>query len=179
MIINKKMGYIAGSLFIAVVFALYGIYTMPSRLLKEQNEEYLKKAGGYNIFVHLPRADAQWDGFVSPSPDLMYSILVFNIREHPLVVEFPPFPGYWVDQMVADNTDSFAYIGSRTEGDRGVKILLYSDATPSLKPLEGIRMFKSPSVTGTLLLRYLIKSDDDVKKIEEIRTKIRVYSYKQ
>jgi hypothetical protein len=178
-IIRKKIVYIAGSLFIAVVFALYGIYTMPSRLLKEQNEEYLRKAGGYNIFVHLPRADAQWDGFVAPSPDLMYSILVFNIREHPLVVEFPPFPGYWVNQMVADNTDSFAYIGSRTEGDRGVKILLYSDTTPSFKSLEGIRMFKSPSLTGTLLLRYLIKSDDDLKKIEDIRSTIRAYSFNQ
>jgi hypothetical protein len=177
MMTRRNIVYIAGSLFIALFVIIYGISTMPSRLLKERNDAYLKMAGGYNVFLHLPRADARWDTFVSPSPDLMYSVLVFDTGEHPLVVEFPPYPGYWVNQMVAENTDSFAYIGNRTEGDRGVKILLYSDATPAFEDPGEVTMFKTPSVTGTFLLRYLIKSDDDVKKIEEIRSTIRAYSY--
>jgi len=90
MMIKRNVVYIAGSLFIALFVIVYGISTMPSRLLKVRNEAYLKMAGGYNVFLHLPRADARWDTFVSPSPDLMYSVLVFNTGEHPIVVEFPP-----------------------------------------------------------------------------------------
>jgi|GEM_PF-1294980 len=177
MMIKRNVVYIAGSLFIALFVIVYGISTMPSRLLKVRNEAYLKMAGGYNVFLHLPRADARWDTFVSPSPDLMYSVLVFNTGEHPIVVEFPPHPGYWVNQMVADNTDSFAYIGNRTECDRGVTILLYSDATPAFEDPGRFKMFQSPSVTGTFLLRYLVKSDDDVRSIERLREKIRSYPY--
>lgn len=165
-----------GALAVAVSFSLYQIHSMPGRLMSEHNARALERAGGPNRFLHKPPADASWTEFVRPCPDLMYSHLVFDTQPAPLAVELPGHDDYWVLQMVADNTDSFAYIGDRTEENRPARLILLSDRTPACGDLpEGYRIFRSPSPTGTLLLRYLVRSPESAERIDRLRESIRAY----
>lgn len=166
--------YIAGTLIIAFAVWAYGIYTMPERKVAERNETYLKQANGFNKFVHQKLSDASWREFVKPCPDLLYSYLVFDTRNSAIAVEIPGYNDYWVNQMVDDQTDSFAYVGQRTAAGEDVKFILYSDGTPTFKTPDGYKAYKSPSPTGTFLLRYLVRSPDDVSMLDALRKKIKV-----
>ncbi|MBW1898276.1 MAG: DUF1254 domain-containing protein [Deltaproteobacteria bacterium] len=166
--------YVIGTLIIALIVCAYGIYTMPQRLVAERNKIYVQQANGHNRFVHKSLPDASWKEFVRPCPDLLYSYLVFDTRQSAIAVEMPGYDDYWVNQMVDDQTDSFAYVGQRSAGNQGVKFVLYSDQTPPFKTPEGFLSFKSPSPTGTFLLRYLVRSPDSVRRIEELRKQIQV-----
>jgi len=166
--------YIAGALIVAVIVCIFNIYTIPARRVAERNAVYLEQAGGYNRFVHKSLPDASWKEFVRPSPDLLYSYLVFDTRKSALLVEIPGYNDYWVNQMVDDETDSFAYVGKRSSGSNDVRFVLYSDKTPAFQVPEGYLSFKSPSPTGTFLLRYLVRSPVGLEKIETLRRQIKV-----
>ena len=160
---------------IATGVAVHSIYTMPTKLMLEKNEYYRDKAGGVNRFLNQGLPDATWTGVVRPCPDLMYSYLVFDLREKPLAVEIPGYDDYWVIQMVASNTDNFAYLGHRTQGADPARFVLYYGNKPGFQPPRGFQAIASPTGTGTLLLRYLVRTRDDVPKIEAIRKQVKAW----
>ncbi|MBU3915890.1 DUF1254 domain-containing protein [bacterium] len=90
------------------------------------------------------------------------------------LVEISQYNDYWVNQMVADNTDTFAYVGYQTKSEGPVQFVLYSDNTPPFKTPEGYQRVKSPSTIGTFLLRYLVRAPEDIPHIETIRRSIKV-----
>jgi hypothetical protein len=173
---NRKIFYILGCLAIAAAVAVHGIYTMPTKLMLEKNEYYREKAGGMNLFLHQGLPDGSWTGFVRPCPDLMYSYLVFDLRDKPLAVELPGYDDYWVIQMAASNTDNFAYFGHRTQGPEPARLMLYHGQNPDARPPRGFQAIESPTGTGTLLLRYLVRTKADVPKIEAVRQQVKAYS---
>lgn len=160
---------------VAAATSIYQIHTMPRRLQAERNAFFAEQAGGTNRFYHSPPADASWNAFVRPCPDLLYSCAAFDLRRSPLAIELPGHEDYWVLQMVADDTASFAYVGDRTEGNQPAKLVLTSDDTPPCKVPDGFQTFRSPSQTGTLLLRYLVRSPDSLGLLESLRASIRMY----
>lgn len=166
--------YIFVVLAVAAAVSAYQIHTMPGRLQAERNAFFAEQAGGTNRFFHSPPADASWNAFVRPCPDLLYSYAAFDLRRAPLAIELPGHNDYWVLQMVADDTASFAYVGDRTEGSRPANLLLTSDDTPPCSPPDGFKQFRSPSPTGTLLLRYLIRSPESLGLLENLRASIRI-----
>jgi hypothetical protein len=168
---RRNLPYALGAIAIALVVGGYRIHTMPKRLMRERTAIYLEQASGYNNFVHQKRADASWREFVSPSPDLLYSYLVFDTTGAALAVEIPEYGDYWVNQMVDDQTDTFGYAG---HGSGASRFVVYSEATPAFATPEGFTPFKSPSPTGLLLLRYLVRTPDSIARIDDIRRKIRV-----
>ncbi len=171
----RNLLYLSVVLASATATSAYQIHTMPGRLQAERNAFFVEQAGGTNRFYHGPPADASWNAFVRPCPDLLYSYAAFDIRRAPLAIELPGHEDYWVLQMVADDTASFAYVGDRTEGSRPAKVLLTSDDTPPCSPPDGFKLFRSPSPTGTLLLRYLIRSPDSLGLLENLRASIRIH----
>ena len=172
---NRKIFYIIGCLAIATAVAVHGIYTTPTKLMLEKNEYYREKAGGVNRFLHQGLPDPTWMEVVRPCPDLMYSYLVFDIREKPLVVELPGYDDYWVVQMVASNTDNFTYLGHRTLGPEPGRFVLHSGTDKDFQAPRGFQVVKSPTGTGTLLLRYLVRSREDIPKIEALQQQVKAY----
>ncbi len=172
--IKNILPYAIGALVIASILVTWNVYTIPGRLVAERNDIYVQQANGYNRFVHNKPADASWREFVKPCPDLMYSYLVFDTGKFAIAVELPGHIDYWVNQMVDDQTNSFAYVGQRTAGSQGVKFVLHSDQTPKFETPAGFQSIKSPSVTGTFLLRYLVRSPESISQIDALRKQIRV-----
>ncbi len=174
---KKYPGLFLLSLVLTLALLWAGVMAAPGYLVNQRNQEYLAQAGGYNSFFHQNLPDDKFKAFVSPSPDLLYSYLVFNTEKSALAVEIPPHHDYWVNQMVDDNTDSFAYVGYQTKSNGPVKFILYSDDSPPFDPPEGYKTIKSPSTIGTFLLRYLVRTPNDIPHLEIIRRSIKVYPF--
>jgi hypothetical protein len=171
----RRLSYVVGSLLVASFVAGSRIYTMPECLMAERTSVYLKQANGYNRFSHQGLPDASWREFVSPSPDLLYSYLVFDTTKSAIAVEIPGYNGYWLNQMVDDRTDTFGYVGYRAPVSDATCFVIFSNATPNFATPAGFEAFKSPTPTGLFLLRYLVRSPDSVAQIDAVRQSIRVW----
>ena len=175
---RRNVAYVVIALAVALLVGGLRIHFLPERLMAERTDIYVKQAGGHNRFVHQKLPDASWREFVSPSPDLMYSYLVFDTSRAPVAIEIPAYDDYWINQMVDDRTDTFGYVGHDTSRSDVSKFVVYSDATPAFDVPEGFSAFKSPSPTGVFLLRYLVRAPDSIDRINATRQKIRVWEMK-
>jgi hypothetical protein len=171
----RRLSYVVGTIVVAALVAGFRIYTMPERLMAERTSVYLMQANGHNRFLHQGLPDASWREFVSPSPDLLYSYLVFDTTKSAIAVEIPGYDGYWLNQMVDERTDTFGYVGHRAPVSDWTRFVIFSDTTPSFVTPAGFEAFKSPTPTGLFLLRYLVRSPDSVAKIDAVRKSIRVW----
>jgi hypothetical protein len=171
----RRLPCLVGLLVVAAFVAGFRIYMMPERLMAERTSVYLKQANGYNRFIHQGLPDASWREFVSPSPDLLYSYLVFDTTKSAIAVEIPGYDGYWLNQMVDDQTDTFGYVGHRAPVSDPTRFVIFSNAALRLTTPAGFEVFKSPTPTGLFLLRYLVRSPDSVAKIDAVRQSIRVW----
>jgi len=145
----------------------------PERKVARAVDHMLEAAGGHNRFVHVARPDANFRQIVKPSPDLLYSTLVFDVTQHAIAVEIPPFDDYWVNQVVAMNTDSVAYIGRRNQPSGATtRFVVYAPPTPAFDVPEGYQKVFSPTAIGVFLLRFLIRDDASLETIEVVRQKI-------
>ncbi len=172
---RRNVAYVVVALAVALLVGGLRIHSLPKGLMAERTDIYLKQAGGYNRFVHQKLPDASWREFVSPSPDLLYSYLVFDTAQAPVAVEIPGHDDYWINQMVDNRTDTFGYVGHDTARGDVSKFVVYSDDTPAFDVPEGFNAFKSPSSTGLFLLRYLVRTPDSIDRINETRQRIRVW----
>jgi len=175
---RRTLAYVMVAVALASLVGGFRIHSMPKRLMAERTDVYLVQAGGYNKFVHKNLPDASWREFVSPSPDLLYSYLVFDTARAPVAIEIPAYDDYWINQMVDDRTDTFGYVGHDTSKSGMAQFIVYSDATPAFDVPEGFSTFKSPTPSGLFLLRYLVRTPDAIDRINATRQKIRVWEVK-
>lgn len=158
---------------IAAFFA--AVYYYPIALIADRNSLYVERVG-FNQFIHDDIPDDTFRDFVKPSPDLIYSYLVYDISEKPLAIEIPAYDDYWLLQIAATNSDSQAYIGSRTEGKKATKFILHSASQTAFQAPEGFKKVQVQTEKGTFLLRYFVRSQDLVSKIDITRKQIKVYT---
>ena len=105
-----------------------------------------------------PPVTAQSRSIVLPSPDLLYSVCVFDLRNGPVRVRADPrLPTYWSIALYAANSDNFFVVNDRTAGNRPVDLWLVSPQGGSSLPAvpNGSQVVVSPSSTGFLLMRVL------------------------
>lgn len=159
---------------VTVGLIIFALQATPSYLMKKRNEVYLQEAGGFNKFYHQQLPDSDFDAFVSPSPDLLYSYLVFDVSRAAILVEFPVHAEFWVNQMVGDNTDTFAYVGYKDQLDRPIRLVLFNHESPMFEAPEDAKLIEAPSNTGTFLLRYLIRNKRDLAEIDAKRRLVKV-----
>ncbi len=91
----------------------------------EQSPDYAKE---YNRFKHYSRMFTHEDTtIVTPNNDTPYSWAILDLSSEPVVMEVPamvPDDRYYVMQLVDLYTFNFAYIGSRTTGNKSGKYMI-------------------------------------------------------
>lgn len=95
---------------------------------------------------------------VLPSPDLLYSVCVFDVSDGPVrVTANPGLPSYWSIALYAANSDNFFVINDRNAKDKPVDLWLVSEGanTQGQAVPEGSTVIVSPSKSGLLLMRVL------------------------
>lgn len=95
---------------------------------------------------------------VMPSPDMLYSVCAYDLRERPLRVQAAPvLTNYWSIALYAANSDNFFVRNDRQAAGRPVDLWLVAPGgDPQQKsPPEGTEVVVSPTSTGFLLMRVL------------------------
>jgi uncharacterized membrane protein len=111
---------------------------------------------------------------VMPSPDLLYSVCVFDVTTGPVRISAnPQLKTYWSIALYAANSDNFFVINDRKADGRPVDVWLVSKAGtsgdwtgPASMP-AGAQVVVSPSKTGFLLMRVLTGDYEAEKAILE------------
>jgi uncharacterized membrane protein len=107
---------------------------------------------------------------VLPSPDLLYSICMFDLRQGPVrVTANPQLPGYWSIALYASNSDNFYVLNDRQAHGKPVDLWLVSRDSSAEKQTvpAGSEVVITPSATGLLLMRVLTGDYDTQKSLVE------------
>jgi uncharacterized membrane protein len=123
-----------------------------------------------NQAAFLPAVDASSRRVVMPSPDLLYSVCVFDLSVGPVRVRANPgLPSYWSIALYAANSDNFFVLNDRQAGAAPVDLWLVSEGPnprdPAVPP--GARVVVSPSAQGFLLMRVLTADYEAEKAVVE------------
>ncbi|NBT55041.1 MAG: DUF1254 domain-containing protein [Betaproteobacteria bacterium] len=123
-----------------------------------------------NQAAFLPAVDASARRVVMPSPDLLYSVCVFDVSAGPVRVRANPgLPSYWSIALYAANSDNFFVLNDRQAGAAPVDMWLVSEGPnprdPAVPP--GARVVVSPSAQGFLLMRVLTANYEAEKAVVE------------
>ena len=117
-----------------------------------------------------PAVDATARRVVMPSPDLLYSVCVFDVSAGPVRVRANPgLPSYWSIALYAANSDNFFVLNDRQAGAAPVDLWLVSEGPNPRDPTmpSGARLVVSPGTRGFVLMRVLTGDYEAEKALVE------------
>ncbi len=151
------------------------VVAYPYLVMKKASEKILHSGEvSWNAFHHGPRVTETSRGVVRPSPDLIYSVCVYDLSDGPVRITAPaPADGRYASiSFYADNTDNYAVFNDRDPVFRGgLDVLLARKAVAG----DGL-VVESPSEKGVVLLRRIVESDAAFPIIDAERRKARCVS---
>ncbi|MCR6663612.1 MAG: DUF1254 domain-containing protein [Luteimonas sp.] len=125
------------------------VWAMPHRLMGDAMDTLGRDGQRLHQWIHARRASPQARAIVRPSPDLAYSICVFDLSRGDVRLRVHPSPGYWSLSLYAANSDNV-----RTWNDEdspgGVDVVLTHGAT-----MAGDGRVALPSARGIAAVRRL------------------------
>jgi hypothetical protein len=112
----------------------------------------------------------------SPNSDTPYSYIGADLRAEPLVLTLPAVEGgrYFSVQFIDAYTFNFAYLGSRTSGNRGGTFLLAGPHWKGEKPEDVKDVIRSETEFVFVLYRTQLYSTPDIEKVKQIQAGYKV-----
>ena len=152
----------------AILVHLAAVWAAPRLIMQVlMNGPMAKSMNMHNQAAYPPAVTAASRTVVMPSPDMLYSVCAFDLRNGPVrVTADPKLPSYWSIALYAANSDNFFVVNDRQAAGKPVDLWLVSDTTYAsapLRPPQGSTVVVSPSNTGFLLMRVLTGNYDAEK----------------
>lgn len=98
---------------------------------------------------------------VKPSPDLLYTVCVYDVSEKPLRISATVPDTYWSISFYQTNTDNFFVLNDRQAVSNSVDIVLVGPDM-ALPYAENAQVVVAPTKKGVFLLRSLIEDENQV-----------------
>jgi uncharacterized membrane protein len=122
-----------------------------------------------NEFRFGPMTTAANQTIVRPSPDLSYSLCVFDVSNGPVLVRAEPIPGrYWSISIFDARTDVAAV---RSDRDTGGKPALLALVRPGQQAPDGYEAVPVGYDKGIVLIRILLADKAEFATIDALRQK--------
>jgi len=161
----------AGLLATAILVHLAAIWAAPRLIMQVLlHGPQAKAMQMHNQAAFPPPVSAQSRSIVLPSPDMLYSVCVFDVSKGPVRVQANPrLPTYWSIALYSSNSDNFFVLNDRQAGKAPVDLwLVAADANMSEAAVPaGSRVVVTPSRQGFLLMRVLTGKYDAEKAVVE------------
>jgi uncharacterized membrane protein len=152
----------------AAVVHVVAVWAIP-RAIMRYTISRIADLGGRNVPTFAPRADETARAIVRPSPDLLYSICVFDVADGPVrVTAEVPRDTYWSVSMFADNTDNFFVLNDRQATDGRVDLMIASPGAAVDVP-PGTTRVDTPSARGLVLSRTLVADEARLEELDASR----------
>ena len=126
------------------------------------------REAGWNQAANPPLATSESRAVVRPSPDLAYTVCVFDVRAQPLLVTVPMGDGYGSLSMFASNSDNFFVANDRQARGAPIEVVLAGPDTPPFAAGER-RVVRAPSNRGIVLVRRVVESPAHFAAVDALR----------
>lgn len=161
------------TLALAVVFHLLTVTLFPRVIMAVAIRRILNRSGSeISTLIHSPRVTVDSRQVVKPSPDLLYSICVYDVSEKPLRITAPVPDTYWSISFYQTNTDNFYVINDRQVNSSTLDVVLVGPDMV-VPRVENVQVVVAPTNKGVFLLRSLIEDENklgDLIKIQRLAT---------
>ena len=119
-----------------------------------------------NAFYHARNLlDYKATSVVAPNNDTLYSTAYLYLEKEPIVLDVPDSPGrFYVMHFMDFYTNQFAYVGSRTTGDKAGSYAIVGPGWKGELP-KGLKRIDSPTNQIWLLGRTLVTGPEDLAAV--------------
>ncbi|MGD0354078.1 MAG: DUF1254 domain-containing protein [Dehalococcoidia bacterium] len=149
---------------VAVIVHFITLFAIPIVIMNSAMTKYPQ-----NVLMKGGRTTADNRMVVRPSPDLVYSILLYDVSQQPIRFKAQiPADTYWSVAFYAANTDNFFVLNDQQVQSNPVEILLVKQGA-AIPENEKAQVVVSPSDRGIMLVRHLLVSDDQYDQVVKIQ----------
>jgi len=129
--------------------------------------------GPVNTIAHArDLLDASYTDVVRPNQDTLYSVSYLDLKNKSLILQVPPMSDrYYVLQFTDAYTNSFKYIGTRTNVTSGGTYFITGPNWTGTVP-SGMLQIKSPTNLAVLIARILVNGPTDVPNVRALQDKL-------
>ena len=158
---NKRLWFYRGLTLLttAILVHLLAVWAAPRLIMQVLMKGPAAQAMNMqNQAAFPPPVTAASRTVVMPSPDMLYSVCVFDVSASPLrVTANPQLKSYWSIALYGSNSDNFFVINDRNAGEKPVDLWLVSAGgnAQSKGVPAGSQVVVAPSENGFLLMRVL------------------------
>jgi uncharacterized membrane protein len=141
-----------------VVVHLIVVWATPRLIMRVLMKSVTTQIQQPHQVLFPPPVSAQSRSIVLPSPDMLYAVCLFDVRNGPVrVTAAPRLATYWSIALYADNSDNFFVTNDRAMGQKPVDLWLVGERGSALTASipAGSQVVVTPSSTGFLLMRVL------------------------
>ncbi|WP_443217378.1 DUF1254 domain-containing protein [Pseudomonas sp. MF4836] len=119
--------------------------------------------------------------FVTPNSDTPYSFVWLDLRREPVVLTLPPIEEsrYYSVQLIDLYTQNFAYLGTRSTGNKGGHFMIAGPHWQGQQPLNIDRLLRSESDITYALYRTQLFDEKDLAKVKQIQKGYKVQPLSQ
>lgn len=163
-------GWLLGVALIAALTHLAAVHAYP-RLLMHGAWEAISRSADDTGLVHAPRPDATSRTVVRPSPDLVYSVCLYDLAAGPWSIRLEVPDSYVSVSLYAMNTDNFFTVNDRQATAGTMELLIVSGPVDEYESASGGRplVVRAPGERGMALVRYFAGSGANAAAIEAAR----------
>ncbi len=153
---------------VAVVVHLATVIVIPYDIM---NDTMTKKfTYPANVVLHAAPKTAADREVVRPSPDLLYSICLYDVSKYPLRFTALVPDSYWSVSGFASNTDNFFAInGQQIKSNPAEVLLVGKDMSYEDVDVGNAEVMVAPSDKGIVLFRVLIASADELDELMKVQ----------
>ena len=151
------------TLVLATAVAVAAVRLYPSVLILAFEARYEP-----NVVFHVPRVTAGKLRIVRPSPDLLYSLAVFDLSGGPVRITAPAPDSYVSLSLYASNTDNFYVTNDRRLDGPGFDVTLVGPEDPE-PDVDDSLVVRAPSETGVIVFRYFTGDGSNADEIRSAR----------
>lgn len=127
---------------------------------------------GNTAMVFTPKDTA----FVTPNSDTPYSFVWLDLRAEPIVLTLPKIDAnrYYSVQLIDLYTHNFAYLGTRTTGNKGGNFMIAGPDWKGTQPPNIDRVIPSESNIAYALYRTQLFDEKDLANVKQIQNGYKV-----
>ena len=167
--IARNWKWIAATLLVAAIVHIATVYFLP-RLIMLRTVAGISRQAAANTILHAPRPNANSRGVVRPSPDILYSICVYDLNAAggAIRVSTHDMPDtYWSVSLFDVDTNNFYALNDRQTKAGAADFVLTASGAPAGN--AGLPVVVPPTNRGIVLFRTLINDDSRIAEIDAKR----------
>lgn len=166
--IKKIMPWIIVGTVLSVVIHLATVGAVPTAIMGLLKYKSRKAGIEVNTIFHAPPVTEKSRRVVRPSPDLIYSSIVYDLGNSAIRITAPIPETYWSLSIFSSDTENFYVVNDRQVGSKTIELILYSNGKKPANPGKAI-LVESPSESGVVILRMLIENEDKIEALQGIQ----------